>query len=145
MTLGARLTRSTALAVPSFAVTAVTFTSAQWDTDNCFSPGSPTRLTCKTSGTYLIQGSLQLVANSAGPRDLAILVNGLTYIGAQRLANVGASTPAVMNIAATYRLNVNDYVELMVTHYATPSGTNLNIEAVNDYSPRFAMVRLAPL
>ena len=145
MTLGARLTRTTNLAVPSFSLTAVSFTSAQWDTDACFSAGQPTRLTCRTSGNYLVQGSVQFAANANGPRDLGIRLNGQTFVVSQRNASVGPSATADLNVTATCRLNVDDYVELLLQHYATPSGTTLNILAADDFSPRFAMVRIAPL
>lgn len=145
MTLGARLIRTTNQTVPSFLLTAVSFTSAQWDTDACFSPGQPTRLTCRTSGTYLIQGSVQFAANGQGPRDLGLRLNGETFIVGQRNASVGPSSPSDMNITAVYRMTAGDYVEFTVNHYATPSGTNLDLVAASDFSPRFAMVRIAPL
>lgn len=139
---GARVTRSTNQAVPSWALTAVSFTSAEWDTDAIFNIATPTRLTCKTSGVYLIQGSVQFAANATGPRDLGIRLNGTTFIVSQRNATVGATATADMNVTATYRLNVNDYVELLLQHYVNPIGTNLNIVAAAEFSPRFAMVRL---
>lgn len=143
MSLGARIKRTTNLAVPSWSLVALTFTGADWDTDACWNVSNPTRLTCKTAGVYLISGASSFEANATGPRDIGIRINGTLFVAAQRIPSLGASFTTDCALSATVKMLVNDYAELTVFHYVNPTGTNLNILASNDFSPRFSIIRVA--
>lgn len=143
MSLGARIKRTTNLAVPSWSLVAVTFTEADWDTNACWSVSTPTRLTCKTAGVYLISGAVSFAANATGPRDIGVRINGTLFVAAQRIPSLGATSTTDCAVSTTVTMQVNDYAELTVFQYVNPPGTNLNILASNDFSPRFSIVRIA--
>ena len=136
---GARVYSTTAITLPSSTTAStISFNAERWDTDNCWSSGSPSRLTCNTPGIYVISAALQFAVNATGNRFVGIRLNGSTYIANDRRAAV-ANEGVVVAIATVYQLAAGDYVELRA---AQTSGGNLDVVAVDNNSPEFAMVRV---
>lgn len=137
----ARVYNSAALSIPNGLVTALTFNSERYDTDNIHSTSSNTsRLTATTAGTYLIIANVSFASNTTGERVCRIRLNGTTTIGNVAAAPVtGDST--TQSVSTQYALAAGDYVE--VEAFQT-SGGALNVEANANYSPEFSMIRLAP-
>lgn len=137
--LGARVFNSTTISVSNNTDTTLTFDSERWDTDGIHSTSSNTgRLTCVNRGKYLITGSVMFASNATGLRELYIYLNGTTGIAIQKIPAVSGTDSAV-NISTVYDLAVNDYVELVAFQN---SGGSLNVQAVGNISPEFAMVQL---
>jgi hypothetical protein len=142
LALGAGVYRDSAQTIPNAAFTAVEFSTEWFDADNCFSVGSPTRLTARTGGVYIIYGNVVWVYNAAGQRYLVIRLNGGRYIAIGTIASVtGGAYGPYQNIAGVFFLNEGDYVELLVQQTC---GTALDIRfAAGVLQPEFAMVRVA--
>jgi hypothetical protein len=88
---------------------------------------------------YAIKGTVRFASNSTGARTLAIKLNGTTYLAyTQTNAVSSGSLATILNIATTYAMAVNDYVELEATQ---SSGGALNVESIANYSPEFMMTR----
>lgn len=124
------------ISTPDSTLTALTFNQERYDTGALHSTSANTsRLTCVTAGKYAIFGCVEWVANTTGYRQLAIRLNGTTYIASRtQPAMTGVATQAV--IATTYSLAAADYVELMVSQ---TSGGALNVAVQGNYSPEFGM------
>jgi hypothetical protein len=114
--------------------------SERFDTDTIHDTvTNNSRLTCKTAGVYAIKGTVRFASNSTGARTLAIKLNGTTYLAyTQTNAVSSGSLATILNIATTYAMAVNDYVELEATQ---SSGGALNVESIANYSPEFMMTR----
>ena len=122
-------------------LTALTFDSERFDTDNIHSTVANTsRLTCGTAGTYQITGNTQFDNSAAGQwRTTSILLNGATLIGG--VSTHRDATSQTRMIATTlYKLAVGDYVELVMYQ---DTGGALNSEVVANICPEFMMVRVA--
>lgn len=117
----------------------VTFNSVVHDSHTQWSSGSPTRLTCKVAGLYLIIGTVRFSANATGMRSVALIVNAEgAGRGNTSVAPVNGGV-TVVNVAALTYLNIGDYVRLQA--YQT-SGAALTIDSVSPYSPNLSMVRV---
>ena len=70
-------------------LTALTFNTERWDTDNIHDTGSNTeRLTCKTAGRYLIIANIRFEPIALGRRMLSISLNvGATGLGRTETAS----------------------------------------------------------
>lgn len=103
---------------------AIAFTSEAYDTDGMHDNSTNnTRVVCKTAGIYSIVGGVQFDSNSTGLREVAIKLNGATYLQYVRVdANAGGTH--YININTQHQLAVNDYVELVVKQ---TSGGALNV------------------
>lgn len=136
--LGARVRRSTNQTISNATMTAISFDTERWDTDTIWDAGQPTRLTCKTAGAYLITGHVCWDNNTGGTYRLAtIRLNGTTELARQ--AGV-LSAYGEASVSTIYKLAVNDYVELCVYQ---DSGGDRTLEAIQAWSPEFAMQLLA--
>ena len=122
-------------------LTALTFNSERWDTDEIHSTVSNTgRLTCKTAGLHGIYGHIRFAPNVSGSRIISIRLNGTDVIAHQRVSAIPASGDETsISIYTEYVLAVNDYVELLVFHN---SGTTLSVTYTAKYSPEFGMTYL---
>lgn len=100
------------------------------------------RLTCRYAGVYLITGNAQFAASAGGNnRLLRILLNGTTILGVGGdIYNPVVNQALPQQITTVYALAVNDYVELQVYQDSTAA---LNVTTVANWSPEFAMARLA--
>jgi len=140
----ARVTHGSNQEVPNSTDTYVLLNSEDaalgcFDNDTIHDTGSNiSRLTCKTAGTYLIQGNIHWSANAVGTRYLAI-ERGRTVV----LAAVKQSACSAGNdrqcVSTIYTLAIGQYVELMARQ---DSGGSLDIIALGNASPVFSMVRL---
>jgi hypothetical protein len=134
--IGARVGRTTSQSIPNGVSTAISFNGSRYDTNQIWSAVSPTRLTCKTAGKYLIGGCFRFEGNTVGSRFLIILLNGASQIGAGE--SVGSST--ISNASCVYSLAVNDYVQMIAFQN---SGQSLNILYEPLFTPEFYMQLLA--
>jgi hypothetical protein len=131
--IGAKVYNSTGIAIPNNAWTELTFDSEKYDTDNIHSITTNTsRLTCQTSGKYLIVGNAQFDNDATGIRGYRILLNGTTILAEIQEDGMGFN---VATISIIHDLNVNDYVE----YHQVGS---LDIIAFDDYSPYFMMQKI---
>lgn len=134
----ARVYNNASISIPNNTVTALTFNSERWDTDNIHSTTTNTgRLTCVTAGIYHIYGTVQFAGNATGIRSLIIRLNGTTYLA----SNLSIASSAINEIAIStgYSLSATDYVELLVYQN---SGAARNVNSVGNYSPEFGMTYL---
>lgn len=119
---------------------AITFNTDRSDPYGLHSTTSNTsRITVTLAGWYLISGHATFAANATGIRQLAIRADGSTYIAAQ---NQTALSDVVvhLSLATVYYLAATNYIELMAYQN---SGGNLDVQAAGNYSPEFAVMRLA--
>lgn len=101
---------------------AISFTTSAFDNDAMWSAASPSRVTIKTAGIYLIQSYLVVNGVSAAQGlQTTYYLNGTIQLAQTEYATsnltLSCSASAVMDLA------VNDYIEVMAAH----SGTNSQI------------------
>jgi hypothetical protein len=123
-------------------MTALTFNTNRYD-QGTSSPQHSTasntsRLTCQQSGVYDITANIDWTVNATGYRQLAIKLNGTTFI-ADTLYSVVGTVDTRQNVSMQYYLNVGDYVECFV---AQTSGGALIVQALANFSPEFMMSRV---
>lgn len=139
--VGARVYNSANITLTTSVVTLMTYNSERWDNDSIHSTVSNTgRLTCQTDGYYLIDGHLRWATNSTGQRTLNIKLNGTTFIASASFDATAGSLPTSIGAATLYYLVVGDYVEMFAFQN---TGGNLDIASFGNYSPEFAMHRMA--
>ena len=129
-----RVRNSANLAIPTAAVTPITFDADVYDTDDMHSTSLNTnRLTINTPGIYLITGHISFAGNATGSRDVAIRYAGTTYLA---YVNVPASSNGnIFSISTAYAFVATDWIELVVYQN---SGGNLNVLSGSAYSPEFS-------
>lgn len=133
---GARVYHSANQSIADGTATALAFDSERYDTDTIHDPSTNnTRLTCKTAGKYAISANVSFAGDADGYREVAIKLNGTTFIADEIRAAVLASSLSI-HVGCMYALAVNDYVECVVTHAA---GGPLNVLASPNFSPEFSM------
>ena len=66
------VTRTSNLSIPNGSETTITWTLERWDYDSMWASASPTRITLKSSGIYLIGANIVWAANATGERRLRI-------------------------------------------------------------------------
>jgi hypothetical protein len=138
---GARLGRATSVAAGNGALVAIPFTDVVFDTDACFNAGSPTLLTCKTAGVYVISATVFWSAVVAtGEWVTSIQVNSLD-IADQGVNNPPSSGSPRQSLTAIYKLAVNDAVRLTVYQN---TGASQSVLGAADRTPTLAMVRVGP-
>jgi hypothetical protein len=118
----------------------ILFNSERFDTDTMHDTGSNTsRLTATTAGVYVIFGNMAFDGNSTGRRLLRILLNGTGQGIAYVSESVDDSDAVYMNISTIYKMDADDYVELLAFQ---DSGGSLNVRQSASFSPEFAMVKI---
>ena len=129
--------------IPSGPPTVLSFELERFDTDEMHeSVTDPSRLTIRTGGKYQISAMVQFAAAAVGAgtlRSVAIRLNGTTIIAQQ----AGSSAQDVVwgaSLSTLYQLKVGDFLEVVVEQ---DSGVALNVEALGNFSPEFAAVRVA--
>lgn len=132
----ARVFRSTVQGIPTGVVTPISFDSVRYNNGTVWAIGNPTRLTAPVTGRYLIGGSLQYAAVSAGFANVSVRVNGTTPIVASADIRPSTSTQETLSVNTIYLLNATDYVELAAFHNASGS---VNILVAGNQSPEFWM------
>lgn len=113
--------------------------SELWDTDNIHDNSTNnSRLTCKTTGLYLIIAWVKWDPNATGRRYLIINLNGSTTVTAiNQMAITDSGGYTQQTIVGLYNLIVNDYIEVQVMQ---ASGVSLDIASGNT---KFYMARIA--
>jgi hypothetical protein len=96
------------------------FGAEQFDNDNIWVVGSPTRLTCRTEGVYLIESTIVWVPNANGVRAMVLLKNGGSQAVERRGANPTAGEWSVCSLSTILSLTIGDYLE--VAPYQTSAG-----------------------
>ena len=139
--ISCRVTHNMPQPVPDSLAMPIIFDLTRWDTDNIHGNGlSNSRLTCRTSGIYIISGCVQFDANATGRRTVNIRLNGQNALCSQHtMAVIDAGIGTTLNVQCLQYLNEGDYVELVVKQ---SSGGILNIASKHDYSPEFGMVMI---
>jgi len=139
-----RVTHNTSQSIASGSLVALAFNTERFDQAGGASSTqhdtvtNNTRLTCRYAGVYQISGCVLFGASAAGAgRALEVRLNGTTVIVLQQDA---PSAFASMSVSTLYSLAVNDYVELLAFQ---DSGSAMTIASSGNYSPEFAMVRVA--
>ena len=123
--------RTTAQSIPDNSWTAISFdtirseekpaTSSQW------SSGSPTHLTCRLPGRYLIVASVRFAGNATGSRGINIKVNGAWKMAV--LIPPPGTLETIISVNDIIGLQTDDYVEVFVYQN---SGVALNADATSD-------------
>lgn len=141
--IAARVTRTSAQSIPNATWTGISFSQATFDDRPSglsahWSGGTPTRLTCRVAGVYIISGHISFSANSTGRRVVRIFRNDTTQIA---LSSVNATSTQLVHISlsALLKLSVGDYIELGAYQ---DSGGVLDI-AYDTYSPVLSFARIA--
>lgn len=136
---GARVYHNANQSINNNTWTALAMNSERFDTDVIHDNATNnSRLTCKTATKYLIGAHIEFASNVVGQRQLALWLNGATFIGVVTLDNAGTDSTR-LTIASVYDLAVNDYVECRANQV---SGGALNVIAAGNYTPEFWMVAL---
>lgn len=121
--------------------TALTFDSERWDTDGMHSTSSNTgRITATRAGQYIITAHVRFAANGTGARSLLIRLNGTTFIANAFYPAVAGGDNTDVSVATLYQLAASDYVEVVAYQ---SSGGALNALASGNFSPEFAIARIA--
>jgi hypothetical protein len=141
----ARVYRSSSQAIPSGTWTTVTFDSERYDTADLHEAAiNPSRLTAPAGkgGVYLVWFGGQL-ADTPGQIQARLRANGGIVYAVHGVYDTGDDSPAYryFQVAALIPMAAGDYVEAQVYHN---HGSASNLQAVNYYSPEFAMHRLGP-
>ena len=138
---GARVFHTTSQSIPDATPTILAFNDEMYDSDAIHDKVvNNSRLTCKTAGEYVISATVAWEGNIAQKRRLSFKVNNSVYI-AFTIGHVDDAEVFYMTITTINALALNDYVELEVFQNSTVA---LNVLALAQYTPYFAMGRIAP-
>lgn len=124
---------------------ALTYDTTDFDTDTMsgVGGGTPSRLTCNTTGKFIIHGNVSLARFTAGTDyygEVQILKNGTTQLaGAQTfIPGDNGALDEIMECSTLASLTAGDYVEFTVN----PTHTGITSHAsVSFKTPQFSMVR----
>ena len=136
----ALVTQTAAVQVASATFTAVSFNTQTFLSTSTMhsTAANPTRLMPASSGVYQIQGSVAWTdGTTAGIRLTDILLNSTTIVRRHNQPGArNAGTIMTQAVAATYRLQTTEWVELQVYQ---DSGSTSSLEAA---SPQFSMIKV---
>lgn len=122
-------------------LTAVTFTTEDFDTDTMHDNSTnPTRVTITTSGKYLLIGQGTWNGTTAGMMSLYLRKNGNTYIASVSQPFGGSSKDIAQECRTIASLTAGDYIELVALQ---TSGGALSLLSGADYSPVLNAVKVA--
>ena len=123
----AKVTRATAQSINNSSYTAISFSSAEIDTNSYWAGGAPTRLTVPSTGYYLVEGHVDWDTNATNVRESKLYVNGVEDKSATdgRAALSGVATRCSSLLSLVY-LTASQYVELYAWQN---SGSALNANA----------------
>ena len=134
--ISAKVTHDADQSTTSGSEMTVAFNSTTFDTDDMADVAN--RLTFTQAGTYLVQAYVQIEANAAGRRHLALRLNGT----GNRLAVV-QTAPSISEgwgnqVAVLVAVSAADYIEV---RFLQTSGGALNIQITNS-SPWLSAVKI---
>ena len=129
--IGARVERTSDLAIANATWTAVTWNTERVDTDGIWAAGTPTRFTPQHAGYYTVEGCINFLSNATGLRGIGVRLNGTTMVRMQQLAAINGADTALAVTAGMHLFNgTTDYAEIMA--YQNSGGAlNLNYIAAN--------------
>lgn len=134
--LGARVYRNVGQTIDNGVTTAISFTTARWDTDSCFDfPANPTKLYARTRGKYVITGHSRFASNPTGRRHHQLTINGTQVIAADEW-DTNEALVTSNSIASIWWMDPGNYVEL---HVYQNSGGPLDIQYTARLSPELAL------
>jgi hypothetical protein len=139
---GCRVVRTAVQTFTTGAAAVIAFTAERFDTDTFHdNVTNNSRLTVPAGlgGTYLIAAHVEFAANATGQRQLRIVLNNTSSLARQDAVPQAAGIPTSMSLATVALLVAGDYVELVALQ---SSGGNLDVNAVNLYTPEFSMQRV---
>jgi len=138
--VGARVYNDANISIANATEVALTFNTERYDTDSIHDTGSNTeRLTCNTTGKYLISASLSFATDAGGNlRILRIYLNNTTIISQVWQPN-SASGNNTLESTCTYELSATNYVTAKVYQN---SGGAIDASLVANSSPEFMMHRI---
>ncbi len=119
--LGCRVIRTTAQNIPTRTLTALSFTTVIYDTNNCRDAANPTRLYARTAGYYMAGGAVTFSdteVDSAARVAIAIMLNGVggTALQANDSHTIAGLAAGPSVSTGMFYMNPNDYIELYVWH-----------------------------
>lgn len=145
-----RCTNTVAQSVNNTTLTAITFDTETHKTVSGMhsTSSNQSRLIATSAGLYTIAATVGFVANATGTRMISIRLNGTTALtGAGNIRAVNSASEATyLSVTTTYRLAVNDYVEVMM-YQSSGGGLNTAVDtsvAGVDVRPRFELEFISP-
>jgi hypothetical protein len=104
-----RVHRATNQTLNNNTLTAISWSHEQWDDDGMWVVGTPTRLTCQTTGIYVVSCTILWSSSSAAgtSRQLRLHVNG----SGLSIAMCQPATPAGITLTDQIKLTATDYIE----------------------------------
>ena len=138
--VGARVYNNANISIADASEVALTFNTERYDTDSIHNTSSNTeRLTCNTTGKYLISASVYFATDAGGTlRILRIYLNNTTIIS-QVWQPDSSSGNNTLETTCTYELSATNYVTAKVYQN---SGGAINVALVANSSPEFMMHRI---
>ena len=116
-TVGARVCHDRDQDITQEIETPLMFNTVRYDTDNIYDKENDTRLTCKTSGIYLIMAQCIWVTETGGMFQLTIKLNGDKIIATGRDQGLQWYNPWTA-CSTLWKLEKGDYVEAIVFRWA---------------------------
>lgn len=132
-----KIEHSVAQSIPNGAPTVLVFDTVKYDTDEMYNMSNNNKLTCKTSGKYLIIVQVGFSGNATGTRSIRIRVNGTEV--ANCWSNSAGSDYAILIASTIIDLSENNSVDVVA--YQT-SGVALDVIKRLQASPEFMMVKV---
>lgn len=104
---------ATVQSIPDSAISAVSFDTEEFDSDAMFDLASPTVLTIKTAGLYVVQGYVRLAGSVGGSRRINHLMHNSEGVAVTE-DDVGGSSATIpgLVVGAIIRASVNDTLRL---------------------------------
>ena len=138
--IGARVRKSTAVAVANNTVVVPTFDTERWDVGGCHSTSSNTgRLTAPLAGKYGVWAHVAF-STDTDYTSLQVLIrlNGATFLSSDLLNVTYASGERHVGVSTEWNFALNDYVEVVVVQVNTGAGAE-EIVASQALTPEFAL------
>ena len=137
MANGAQAFKNATQSIPNATLTAISFSSANYDTNAYWAGGAPTRLTVPVTlaGQYIITANVSWFSNATGPRETQIRKNGANILG-DVIGPAEAGGACAQSLSVIAVLAAGDYIELMVSQTSTAA---LNTASVSPYTPTLSL------
>lgn len=111
---GASVTKGSAQSIADTTLTAITFDTEEFDTDDLHSTSVNTeRITIPTTGVYLVTAGVQWASGTTGFRYMNIKLNGTTNLAEDRRNGVSGQETE-QTVSRIYSFTAGDYVVLNV-------------------------------
>jgi hypothetical protein len=126
---GCRVYRSTAQSIAHNTLTALSFDTQVYDTDDCWVSSSPTRLTAKHAGYYLAGGQITMAMGATYGAEVlcVILVNGTNWKAAQQQNVAAGKSVGLAVTTGMIWLSVDDYIEIYARQIQDVASAAVNL------------------